>query len=75
MRSMAADSELRMSDLVKAKPDEPGGPWFVELADGDSAFRFGPYANPSLAQQAAKELSDVLQRMLSGRVPAIRASN
>ena len=72
---MAADGELRMSDLVTAKPDEPGGPWFVELADGDSAFRFGPYANPSLAQQAAKKLSDVLQRMLTARGAAARASN
>lgn len=49
--------EERAGALVEARPDEPGGPWFVELRElTDPPLRLGPYANPQLAREDAENL-------------------
>jgi hypothetical protein len=63
--------EEKAASLVGAFCKTPGEPWFVEaIGTNCKPVRFGPYANPSIAQEDARRLqsfvAEVIEEAVSG---------
>jgi hypothetical protein len=58
--------EERAASLVRAVCKTPGEPWFVEASGTNcKPVRFGPYANPSLAQEDAQRLQSFVAEVIA----------
>ncbi len=63
---VAADA--RAESLVRVRTRRPGGPWFIELVGAlPEPVRLGPYDNPAIARNEARQLRTYLAALLGGK--------
>jgi hypothetical protein len=54
-----------LDELITVRSKVPGGPYFIEFrAPGDAPFFLGPYANPAIAQDEAREIKKFVAAVL-----------
>jgi hypothetical protein len=59
---------LNPDDLVKIEVPEPGAPSTIVVGGGDlPEVKLGPYENPALAENDAKDLRAFIVALLAGK--------
>ncbi len=63
-------ADARADTLVRVRTRQPGGPWFIELVDAlPTPVRLGPYDNPAIAKDEARQLRAYLSALLRTHAP------